>query len=69
MGPKITVDSATMMNKGFEIIEAMCSTASDRPDTGRRASQSVIHSMVAFRDGAVIAQWACRICACRSSTR
>lgn len=57
MGPKITVDSATMMNKAFEIIEA-------RWLFGLRAEQiavvvhpqSVVHSMVEFRDGSVIAQ-------------
>ena len=60
MGAKITIDSATMMNKGFEVIEA-------RWLFGVPAGQihvvvhpeSVIHSMVEFRDGAVIAQLGC----------
>ena len=57
MGAKITIDSATMMNKGFEVIEA-------RWLFGARPSQievlvhpqSVVHSMVEFADGAVKAQ-------------
>ena len=57
MGAKITIDSATMMNKGFEMIEArwLFDTA---PDDIRIVvhPQSVIHSMVEFEDGAVIAQ-------------
>ena len=60
MGAKITIDSATMMNKGFEVIEAKWLF-------GVPAAQihvvvhpeSVIHSMVEFRDGAVIAQLGC----------
>ena len=60
MGAKITIDSASMMNKGFEVIEA-------RWLFGLPASQihvvvhpeSVIHSMVEFEDGAVIAQLGC----------
>ena len=57
MGPKITVDCATLMNKGLEVIEAMhlfqlppeqVSVVIHR--------QSVIHSMVEYRDGAVMAQ-------------
>ncbi|MBQ8021611.1 MAG: 1-deoxy-D-xylulose-5-phosphate reductoisomerase [Bacteroidales bacterium] len=57
MGAKITIDSATMMNKGFEMIEArwLFDTA---PDDIRIVvhPQSIIHSMVEFEDGAVIAQ-------------
>lgn len=57
MGAKITIDSATMMNKGFEMIEArwLFDTA---PDDIRIVvhPQSVIHSMVEFEDGAVLAQ-------------
>ncbi|MCI6567318.1 MAG: 1-deoxy-D-xylulose-5-phosphate reductoisomerase [Dysosmobacter sp.] len=57
MGPKITVDCATLMNKGLEVIEAMrlyrlpleqVSVVIHR--------QSIVHSMVEFRDGAVMAQ-------------
>lgn len=57
MGQKITVDCATMMNKGFEIIEAMYlfDLPSDRVEVIIHR-QSVIHSMVRFVDGAVIAQ-------------
>jgi len=57
MGRKITVDSATMMNKGFEIIEARW--LFDLPADRIRVvihPQSVVHSAVAFRDGSVIAQ-------------
>ena len=57
MGPKITIDSATMMNKGLEVIEAVWlfglpATAVDvliHP-------QSVVHSLVEYRDGSMIAQ-------------
>ena len=57
MGSKITVDSATLMNKGLEIIEAMrlYSLPLDRVDTVIHR-QSVIHSLVEFRDGAMLAQ-------------
>ena len=57
MGRKITVDSATMMNKAFELIEAMWLFGLD-PDniviTVHR--QSILHSGVEFKDGALIAQ-------------
>ena len=57
MGPKITVDSATMMNKGLEYIEAM-HLFGVRPDDIRILihPESVVHSMVELSDGAVIAQ-------------
>ena len=57
MGPKITVDCAMMMNKGFEVIEAMhlFSMALDDIEVVVHR-ESVIHSMVEYRDGAVIAQ-------------
>ena len=57
MGAKITIDSATMMNKGFEMIEARWLFDTD-PDDIRIVvhPQSVIHSMVEFEDGAVLAQ-------------
>ena len=57
MGSKITIDSATMMNKGLEIIEAkwLFSVEPERINVVVHP-QSVIHSMVEFADGAVIAQ-------------
>jgi 1-deoxy-D-xylulose-5-phosphate reductoisomerase len=57
MGPKITIDSATMMNKGLEIIEAhfLFDVAYERIDVVVHP-QSVIHSMVEFQDGSVKAQ-------------
>jgi 1-deoxy-D-xylulose-5-phosphate reductoisomerase len=57
MGRKISVDSATMMNKGLEVIEAHW-LFNAAPDTIEVVvhPQSVIHSMVAFADGSVIAQ-------------
>ena len=57
MGAKITVDSATLMNKGLEVIEAMRLYALPveqvQPVIHR---QSIVHSLVEFRDGAVLAQ-------------
>jgi 1-deoxy-D-xylulose-5-phosphate reductoisomerase len=57
MGAKITIDSATLMNKGLEVIEAKWLFGVP-PDRIRVVvhPQSIIHSMVAFRDGSVIAQ-------------
>ena len=57
MGAKITIDSATMMNKAFEIIEAhyLFGVAPDRIDAVVHP-QSIVHSMVEFVDGAVKAQ-------------
>ncbi len=57
MGPKITIDSATMMNKALEIIEAkwLFSVDPDRIEVVIHP-ESIIHSMVAFRDGSVVAQ-------------
>jgi len=57
MGRKISVDSATMMNKGLELIEA-CWLFGTNPDRVRTLvhSQSVIHSLVQYRDGSVLAQ-------------
>ena len=57
MGPKITVDCATLMNKGLEIIEAM--RLYELPlekVTAVIHRQSIVHSMVEFCDGAVMAQ-------------
>ena len=57
MGPKISVDSATMMNKGLEFIEARyLFNATDEDIKVVIHPQSVIHSMVAYTDGAVLAQ-------------
>ncbi len=57
MGPKITVDCATLMNKGLEIIEAMrlYDMTSEQVDVVIHR-QSIIHSLVEFTDGAMIAQ-------------
>ena len=60
MGAKVTIDSATMMNKGFEVIEAKWLFDMD-PDKINVVvhPESIIHSMVEFTDGAVIAQMGC----------
>ena len=57
MGPKITVDSSTLMNKGLEVIEAheLFGVGYDRIQVVVHP-QSIVHSMVEFSDGAVIAQ-------------
>jgi 1-deoxy-D-xylulose-5-phosphate reductoisomerase len=57
MGPKITIDSATLMNKGLEVIEAhwLFGVGADRIDVVIHP-QSVVHSMVELTDGSVIAQ-------------
>ena len=57
MGPKITIDSSTLMNKGLEVIEAheLFGTAYDRIEVVVHP-QSVVHSMVEFTDGSTIAQ-------------
>ena len=57
MGAKITIDSATMMNKGFEMIEARWLFGIQPDDIEIVVHpQSIIHSMVAFKDGSVKAQ-------------
>ena len=57
MGPKITVDSSTLMNKGLEVIEAheLFGTPYDRIEVVVHP-QSVVHSMAEFTDGSTIAQ-------------
>jgi 1-deoxy-D-xylulose-5-phosphate reductoisomerase len=57
MGPKITVDSSTLMNKGFEVIEAheLFGVDYDRIEVVVHP-QSVVHSMVEYSDGATVAQ-------------
>ena len=57
MGPKITIDSSTLMNKGLEVIEAKWLFDVEVDDiTVVIHPESIIHSMVEFRDGAVLAQ-------------
>lgn len=57
MGPKITVDCATLMNKGLELIEAMRLYSLPLSQvTAVIHRQSIVHSLVEFRDGAVMAQ-------------
>ena len=60
MGAKVTIDSATMMNKGFEVIEAkwLFDLEPDQINVVVHPD-SIIHSMVEFVDGAVIAQLGC----------
>jgi 1-deoxy-D-xylulose-5-phosphate reductoisomerase len=57
MGPKITIDCATLMNKGLEVIEAMrlYDLPLEQVDVLVHR-QSIVHSMVEFNDGAVMAQ-------------
>ena len=57
MGPKITVDSATLMNKGLEVIEAMrlYRLPLEQVDVVIHR-QSIIHSLVEYKDGAMLAQ-------------
>ncbi len=57
MGPKITIDSATLLNKGFEVVEAhwLFGLPTDKIDVLIHP-QSIIHSMVEFEDGAIKAQ-------------
>ncbi|MFH0828150.1 MAG: 1-deoxy-D-xylulose-5-phosphate reductoisomerase, partial [Candidatus Omnitrophota bacterium] len=57
MGQKITVDSATLVNKGLEVLEAMClfGVASEKIEVVIHP-ESIIHSMVEFVDGVVMAQ-------------
>jgi 1-deoxy-D-xylulose-5-phosphate reductoisomerase len=59
MGPKITVDSATLMNKGLEVIEArwLFDVGADQIDVVIHP-QSIVHSMVEYIDGSVLAQMA-----------
>ena len=57
MGPKVTINSATLMNKGLELIEAhhLFALAPDQIDVVVHP-QSIVHGLVEFRDGSVIAQ-------------
>lgn len=57
MGKKITVDCATMVNKGFEVIEAMWLFGAKRSDIEVVVHpESIVHSLVEFYDGAIMAQ-------------
>jgi len=57
MGAKISIDSATMMNKGLELIEAARLFAMDESEIGVLVHpQSVVHGLVYYRDGSVLAQ-------------
>ena len=60
MGPKVTIDSSTLMNKGLEVIEAheLFGVDYDRIDVVVHP-QSIVHSMVEFTDGATVAQLSC----------
>lgn len=60
MGAKVTIDSATMMNKGLEVIEArwLFDVPAEKINVVVHP-ESIIHSMVEFKDGAIIAQLGC----------
>ena len=60
MGAKITIDSATLMNKGLELIEAyhLFPVAADQLGVVVHP-QSIVHCLVAYRDGSVLAQMSC----------
>ncbi|MFT5111670.1 MAG: 1-deoxy-D-xylulose-5-phosphate reductoisomerase [Parasphingorhabdus sp.] len=60
MGPKISVDSATLMNKGLELIEACClfSVTAKHVEVVIHP-QSTVHSMIEYEDGSIIAQMGC----------
>ena len=65
MGAKITIDSASMMNKGFEVIEAKWLFGVEPGQIQVVVHpQSIVHSAVQFADGAVKAQLGSRTCVC-----
>ena len=70
MGAKITIDSATLMNKGLEILEAhwLFDVPFEQIDVVVHP-QSIVHSMVEFVDRSVLPSSACRTWAFPSSTR
>jgi 1-deoxy-D-xylulose-5-phosphate reductoisomerase len=70
MGAKITIDSATLMNKGLEVIEAhlLFGVPYDRIEVVVHP-QSIVHGLVRLRDGALLAHLGCPTCGCRSPTR
>jgi 1-deoxy-D-xylulose-5-phosphate reductoisomerase len=60
MGPKITIDSATLMNKGLEVLEAACLFRLDLDQVRVVVHrESIVHALVEFTDGSVKAQLAC----------
>jgi 1-deoxy-D-xylulose-5-phosphate reductoisomerase len=69
MGQRITIDSATLMNKGFEVIEA-CWLFDFPPKNVEVVvhPQSKVHALVEYVDGSVIAQISARTCACPFNT-
>ncbi|MCF7854774.1 MAG: 1-deoxy-D-xylulose-5-phosphate reductoisomerase, partial [Candidatus Pacebacteria bacterium] len=60
MGPKVTIDSASLMNKALELVEArwLFDTVSERIDVLIHP-QSIVHSMIEFIDGGMLAQLGC----------
>src|SRR5207244_2353543 len=70
MGQKITVDSATLLNKGLECIEArwLFDVQLENIDVLLHR-ESVVHSLVEFRDGSVRRNWECRTCVYLFSAR
>ena len=70
MGRKITIDSSTLVNKGLEMMEARWLFGVEPKDIQIVVQpKSIIHSMVEFVDGAVIAQLERPTCSFRSSMR
>ena len=69
MGAKITIDSATLANKGLEVIEAHWLYDSRTRHRVVIHPQCVVHSAVQFVDGSLRLSWARPTCASRSSTR
>ena len=69
MGRKITIDSATLFNKGLEMIEArwLFDIEMARVEVVVHP-QSIVHSMVEFVDGSVLAQLSTPTCVCRFNT-
>ena len=60
MGPKVTCDSSTLMNKGLEMIEATSCLVSSLPNRRGSPPQSIIHSLVEYRDGSMKAELSSR---------
>ena len=70
MGPKITIDSATLMNKGLEVIEAHYLFDLEYSQIHVLIHpEGVVHAMAEFRDGSMRAEMAAPTCGCRSSSR
>ena len=70
MGGKITIDSATLMNKGLEVIEAHWLFGTPYDQIGVVVHpQSIVHALVSLCDGATLAHLGHPTCACRSPTR